>query len=158
MKNRRLEIRWGIYFILMQLSWMLLEKLLGYHDAKIDQHATVSMLVMIPSFLMYFFALRQKRLQDFGGKMTFKQGFVAGLVMTATVTVLTPISQLITSLVITPDYFDSMIAFAVETGKMTQEAAEAEFNLSNYLMLSTAFAPVAGVVTSLIMAALNMRK
>jgi hypothetical protein len=71
---------------------------------------------------------------------------------------LTPISQLITSLVITPDYFDSMIAFTVETGKMTQEAAEAEFNLSNYLLVSTVFAPVAGVVTSLIMAALNMRK
>lgn len=158
MKNRRLEIRWGIYFILMQLSWMLLEKLLGYHDAKIEQHATVTMLVMIPSFLLYFLALRQKRLKDFGGKMSFKQGFVAGLIMAATVTVLTPLSQAITSLVITPDYFTNMIAYAVETGTMSQEAAEAEFKLSNYIFLSTAFAPVAGIVTSLIMAALNMRK
>jgi hypothetical protein len=158
MKNRRLEIRWGIYFIVMQLSWMLLEKLLGYHDAKIDQHATVSMFVMIPSFLLYFLALRQKRLTDFGGKMTFKQGFIAGLIITATVTVLTPISQLITSLVITPDYFTNVIAYTVETGQMTQAAAEAEFNLSNYLMISTAFAPVAGIVTSLLMAALNMKK
>jgi hypothetical protein len=158
MKNRRLEIRWGIYFIAMQLSWMLLEKLFGFHDAKIEQHATVSMLVLIPSFLLYFLALRQKRLKDFGGKMSFKQGFVAGLIITATVTVLTPLSQAITSLVITPDYFANMIAYAVETGTMSQEAAEAEFKLSNYIFLSTAFAPVAGIVTSLIMAALNMRK
>lgn len=158
MKNRRLEIRWGIYFILMQLTWMLLEKLLGYHDAKIEQHATVSMLVLIPSFLVYFLALRQKRLKDFAGRMSFKQGFVAGLVITATVTVLTPLSQAITSLVITPDYFNNMIAFAVETGVMTQEAAEAEFNLNNYILLSTAFAPAAGIVTSIIMSALNMRK
>lgn len=158
MKNRRLEIRWGIYFILMQLSWMLLEKLLGYHDAKIEQHATVSMLVMIPSFLLYFLALRQKRVQDFGGKMSFGQGFVAGLIITATVTVLTPFSQLITSLVITPDYFNNMIAYAVNKGMMTQLEAEAEFNLTNYLLMSTVFAPVAGIVTSAVMAALNMRK
>jgi len=114
--------------------------------------------VLIPSFLLYFLALRQKRLKDFGGKMSFKQGFVAGLIITATVTVLTPLSQAITSLVITPDYFANMIAYAVETGTMSQEAAEAEFKLSNYIFLSTAFAPVAGIVTSLIMAALNMRK
>lgn len=158
MKNRRLEIRWGIYFISMQLSWMLLEKLLGYHDAKIEQHATVSMLVMIPSFLLYFLALRQKRLEDFGGKMSFGQGFVAGLIITATVTVLTPFSQLITSLVITPDYFNNMIAYTVEKGMMTQLEAEAEFNLTNYLLMSTVFAPVAGIVTSAVMAALNMRK
>jgi len=158
MKNRRLEIRWGIYFIAMQLSWMLLEKLFGFHDAKIEQHATVSMLVLIPSFLLYFLALRQKRLKDFGGKMSFKQGFVAGLIITATVTVLTPFSQLITSLVITPDYFGNMIAYAVDKGMMTQLEAEAEFNLTNYLLISTVFAPVAGIVTSAVMAALNMRK
>lgn len=158
MKNRRLEIRWGIYFIAMQLSWMLLEKLFGFHDAKIEQHATVSMLVLIPSFLIYFLALRQKRLKDFGGKMSFGQGLVAGLIITATVTVLTPFSQLITSLVITPDYFGNMIAYAVDKGMMTQLEAEAEFNLTNYLLISTVFAPVAGIVTSAMMAALNMRK
>jgi hypothetical protein len=158
MKNRRLEIRWGIYFILMQLSWMVLERALGYHDHKIEQHASFTMWVMVPSFLMYYLALRQKRLQDFGGKMSFRQGFVAGLVMTATVTLLTPLSQAITSLLIAPDYFAKMIAYTVEAGIKTQAEAEAEFNLQNYLLLSTGFAPVAGIATSLIMALANWRR
>lgn len=154
MKKRAIEIRWGVYFILMQLSWMLLEKQLGYHDDKIAEHASFSMLVMIPSFLMYFFALLVKRNKDFGGKMSFKQGLVAGLVMTLVVTLLTPLSQWVTSTLIAPDYFDQMIAFTVETGVMTQEAAEAEFNLGNYVLLSTVFAPAAGIVTSVVMAGL----
>jgi hypothetical protein len=51
-----------------------------------------------------------------------------------------------------------MIAYAVDKGMMTQLEAEAEFNLTNYLLISTVFAPVAGIVTSAVMAALNMRK
>lgn len=158
MKNRQLEIRWGIYFILMQLGWMFLEKSLGYHDARIAEHASFSMWVMVPSLLMYFFALHFKRVKDYGGKMTYKQGLISGLVVTAVVTVLTPLSQSITSLLISPEYFPNVIAYTVETGAETQEAAEAYFNLKNYIMLSTLFAPAAGIVTSLIMALPNMRR
>lgn len=158
MKNRQLEIRWGIYFILMQLGWMFLEKSLGYHDARIAEHAGFSMWVMVPSLLMYFFALHFKRVKDYGGKMTYKQGLISGLVVTAVVTVLTPLSQTITSLLISPEYFPNVIAYTVDTGAETQEAAEAYFNLKNYIMLSTLFAPAAGIVTSLIMALPNMRR
>ncbi len=158
MKNRMLEIRWGIYFIAMQLSWMLLEKSLGYHDERIAEHTSFSMWVMVPSFLVYFFALHLKRVKDFGGKMTYKQGLISGLLITAVVTVLTPISQSITSLLITPEYFTNVIAYSVESGAMTQEAAEANFNLKSYIIQSTLFAPVAGVVTSLIMALVNRRR
>lgn len=156
MKTRSLEIRWGVYFILMQLSWMVLEKSMGYHDERIAEHAAFSMWVLVPSILMYFFALHFKRVKDFAGKMSFKEGLVSGLVITAVVTVLTPLSQIITSLVITPDYFQNAIAYAVESGAATQEAAEANFNLKSYLIQSVAFAPIAGVVTSLLMAALML--
>ncbi len=158
MKNRMLEIRWGICFIVMQLAWMLLEKSLGYHNERIAEHASFSMWVMAPSFLMYFFALHFKRVKDYGGKMTYKQGLISGLIITAVVTVLTPLSQAITSLVITPEYFPNMIAYVVEKGEKTQEAAEAYFNLKSYIIQSTLFAPAAGIVTSLIMALLNMRR
>jgi hypothetical protein len=158
MKSRQLEIRWGIYFIVMQLSWMVMEKLLGYHDEKIADHAGFSMWVMLPSFLMYFFALHFKRVKDYGGKMSYNQGLVTGLVMTAVVTVLTPLSQTITSLVITPSFFENAIAFAVESGQMSQEAAESYFNLTSYLWQATLFAPVAGLITSLLMALLQWRK
>lgn len=158
MKNRQLEIRWGIYFILMQLGWMFLEKSLGYHDARIAEHASFSMWVMVPSFLMYFFALHFKRIKDYGGKMSYKQGLISGLVVTAVVTVLTPLSQTITSLLISPEYFPNVIAYTVASGAMTQAAAEAYFNLTSYILQSTLFAPAAGIVTSLIMALPNMRR
>lgn len=156
MKTRMLEIRWGVYFILMQLSWMVVEKSLGYHDERIAEHAAFSMWVMVPSILMYFFALHFKRVKDFAGKMSFKQGLMSGLVITAVVTLLTPISQLLTSLVITPDYFQNAIAYAVESGAATQEAAEANFNLKSYLIQSVAFAPIAGLFTSVLMAAVML--
>lgn len=156
MKTRMLEIRWGVYFILMQLCWMLLEKTLGYHDERIAEHASFSILVMIPSILMYFFALHFKRVKDYAGKISFKQGLVSGLLMTAVVTLLTPFSQIVTSLVITPDYFQNAIAYAVESGAATSEAAEANFNLKSYLLQSMTFAPIAGVFTSLVMAAVML--
>lgn len=156
MKTRTLEIRWGIYFILMQLSWMVVEKSLGYHDERIAEHAGFSIWVMVPSMLMYFLAMQFKRVKDYAGNMSFKQGLVSGLVITAVVTLLTPASQIITSLVITPDYFENAIAYAVESGAATQEAAEANFNLTSYLWQSIVFAPIAGLVTSLLMAALML--
>lgn len=156
MKTRALEIRWGIYFILMQLFWMVLEKALGYHDERIAEHAGFSMWVSVPSMLMYFLALHFKRVKDYAGNMSLKQGLVSGLVITAVVTLLTPASQIITSLVITPDYFENAIAYAVESGAATQEAAEANFNLTSYLWQSVVFAPIAGLVTSLLMAALML--
>lgn len=158
MKNRQLEIRWGIYFILMQLGWMFLEKSLGYHDARIAEHASFSMWVMVPSLLMYFFALHFKWIKDYGGKMSYKQGLISGLVVTAVVTVLTPLSQTINSLLISPEYFPNVIAYTVASGAMTQAAAEAYFNLTSYILQSTLFAPAAGIVTSLIMALPNMRR
>lgn len=156
MKTRMLEIRWGVYFILMQLCWMLVEKALGYHDERIAEHASFSILVMIPSILMYFFALHFKRVKAYGGRMSFKQGLKSGLFITAIVTLLTPFSQLLTSLVITPEYFQNAIAYAVESGAATREAAEANFNLKSYVIQSVAFAPIAGVITSVLIAAVML--
>jgi hypothetical protein len=45
-----------------------------------------------------------------------------------------------------------MIAFSVSQGKMSQEEAESFFNFNSYLLQSTLFAPVAGIVTSAIVA------
>lgn len=156
MKSRMLEIRWGIYFMLMQLCWMVLEKALGYHDDRIAEHASFSILVMVPSMLMYFFALYFKRVKEYAGHMSFRQGVISGLVITVVVTLLTPFSQLITSLVITPEYFQNAIAYTVESGAATQEAAEANFNLKSYLIQSVAFAPMAGAITSVLMAAVML--
>ena len=68
-------------------------------------------------------------------------------------TLLAPLTQWITSTVITPEYFPNVIAYSVETGFYnSREEAEAYFNLQNYMMQSTIGAFIMGVITSVIVA------
>jgi hypothetical protein len=152
MKNIKIEIKWAIIFTLMMLSWMVLERLFGLHDTHIDKHPTYSNFVAIPAIAIYVFALLDKRNNFYNGSMTYLQGFVSGLIITAFVTVLSPLVQVITSLVITPEYFQNAIDHAVSTGQMTQTAAEEYFNLSSYLMQVLIGTPLMGIMTTAIVA------
>lgn len=157
MSKFKTEIKWGVIFALATLAWNFLEKTLGYHSDKIDQHATVTMFFMIPAILIYVLALREKRNKDLGGKMTYKQGLISGIIVSLVVTLLTPLTQYLAVEVLSPDYFQNAIDFGVSSGQSTQEEAEAFFNLNSYMLQSVIFAPVAGIITSLIVA-LFMRK
>ena len=158
MKKIGIEIKWGILFAVIQLLWMLGERVAGLHDENIEHHAKITNFFALLAILIYVVALLDKRKNDFGGKMTWKQGFFTGLIITAVVTLLTPLTQYLTSMVISPDHFQNMIAYTVETGTKTQEAAEAYFNLKNYMIQSIIFAPVVGIVTSAIVAIFTRKK
>lgn len=84
--------------------------------------------------------------------MTWKEGFTAGVIMTVLITLLSPLAQYITYTVISPEYFENIIAFSVENGRMTREQAEGYFSLRSYLIQATFGALVMGVVTSAIVA------
>lgn len=157
MQRLKLEIKWALIFIAVSLLWMLLERLTGLHDEHIDQHALYTNLVALPAILIYFLALRQMREKYYAGFMTYRQGFKTGLIITLLVCLLTPLSQYITSSIITPDYFENVSAYAVESGEMTKSEAVAYFNLSNYMLQSTIFTAFAGLITTAIMA-LVLRK
>jgi hypothetical protein len=152
MKTIKTEIKWAFIFIVMTLLWMVLERLSGFHSTHIDKHYIVTNFIAIPAIAIYVFALRAKRKNDYGGFMTYKQGFISGLIITAIVTVFSPLTQAITSLVITPDYFPNIIRYSVETGKMDQAAAEKYFNLSSYIVQGLIGAPVMGLITTAIVA------
>ena len=152
LKNYKIEIKWGLIFALMTLVWVALEKLGGFHDVRIEQHAIVTNLISIPAIAIYVFALLDKKRNFFNGKMTYLQGFVSGLIITLVVTILSPVTQSIVSYVITPDFFDSFIQFTVESGKKTLEEAQAYFNNRNYVIQGLIGAPVMGIMTSAIVA------
>lgn len=158
MKNIKIEIKWAILFALMMLSWMLMEKLAGFHDVKIASHEIVSAFVAIPAVAMYVFALLDKRKNFYQGVMTYSQGFKAGLIMTLFVTILSPLVQYITSTIITPDYFKNVISYAVENKLMTLAAAESYFNLKNYLITSVISTPIMGILTTAIVAIFVRKK
>lgn len=158
MKKRLIEIKWGLIFVIMMLIWMYFEKAIGWHDEKIADHATYTNFVAIPAILVYVFALLEKRKKHYNNLMSWKEGFVSGMIITAVVVILTPFSQLVTHELITPEYFENVSAYAVNQGQMTQEAADAYFNLKNYLWQSAVFALVIGAVTSALVAVFVRRK
>lgn len=158
MKKRQIEIKWGLIFVIMMLIWMYFEKTMGWHDENIAEHATYTNFVAIPSILIYVLALLEKRKKYFNNVMTWKQGFVSGMMITAVVVILTPISQLITHELISPEYFENVSTYAVSQGQITQEEAESYFNLKNYLWQSTFFALIVGAVTSAVVAIFVRRK
>jgi hypothetical protein len=147
------EIKWALIFVGMSLLWMVLEKLVGLHGTHIDKHMYLTNLFAIPAIVVYVLALKDKKNKDYKGEMTYKQGLVSGLIITAIVALFAPLTQWITSTWITPEYFPNVIAYSVETGYYTSlEEAEAYFNLENYMFQSVVGAIVMGVLTSAIVA------
>lgn len=158
MKNIKTEIKWAFIFILMMLAWMVMEKLFGFHDERIELHPIVSNFVAIPAIAIYVFALLNKRKKDYNGKMTYGQGFKSGLIITIIVTVFTPLTQYLTSEVISPEYFENVINYSVEQEYLTREAAEDYFNLKSYIFQSTIGALIMGAVTTSFVAIFTRKK
>ncbi len=152
MKKFAIEIKWGIIFSLISLAWVFLEKILGWHDENIAQHAIYTNLFAIVAIVLYVLALLDKRKNFYNGQMTWSQGFISGIVISIVVAILSPVAMYITHNFITPDYFTNVIDYSVESGVMKREAAEEYFNLTSYIIQSFFFALVVGVVTSAVVA------
>ncbi|MDT8347466.1 MAG: DUF4199 domain-containing protein [Flavobacteriaceae bacterium] len=153
MHRFKLEIKWAFIFMLALLLWMELERAAGLHDRNIHLHQYLTMLYVIPAVWIYVLALKDIKKKYYKGVMNFKQGLVSGLMITLVVAVFSPLLQWIISFVITPDYFNNVIEYSLQTGYMeSRTAAEAHFNFKSYALSSVMFAIVSGIITSLLVA------
>ena len=151
MKKYSIEIKWAIVFIVMTLLWMLLEKLTGLHSTYIDKHMYLTNLFAIPAITVMALALKDKKRNFYNGRMSYKQGLISGIVVSVIIAIFSPLTQWITSYVISPEYFPNVIDYSLKTGyHKTREAAEAYFNYKNYAVQSSIGALVMGVVTTAI--------
>lgn len=157
MQKIALELKWAVVFVVAGLVWMLLERLSGLHSTRIEWHPVVTNFFIVVAVAVYWLALKEKR-KSLGGTITFKQAFFSGLLITLFVTLLTPIWQYINCVIISPNYFKNVTAYSVEHKLMNAEAAADYFSLKNYIIQSTIFAPVAGIITSLLIALIVSRK
>ena len=157
MKKFKIEIKWALIFAVIALLWMVMEKALGWHDEKIDQHATLTMLFVIPAIIIYYLALTDKRRNFYDGKMTWLQGFLSGLYIGIIVAVLSPVTQYVVSYYISPDYFKNAIEYSVSSGALEQDVAERHFNYSSYVLQSSLGAVVSGAVTAALVALITKR-
>ncbi len=149
-KKISIEIKWALIFVGVSLFWMLIEKWTGLHSTNIDKHSTYTNLMSIPAVFVYVLALLEKKKNFYEGIITYKQSFISGLIITLIVTIISPFTQIITSLVITPEFFPNIIEYSVKTGALTKEAAEQYFSLSNYIIMGLIGAPIMGVLTTAI--------
>lgn len=149
MQSIKIEIKWAFLFSLMGLVWMLLEKLAGLHSTYIDYHLYLTNLFAIPAIWVMVLALKEKKKIDFNGKITYTQGLLSGIILSIIIALLSPITQWITTYIITPEYFPNVIKRSVEIGyyKTTAEA-EANFNYSNYAVQGAIAAFVMGLITT----------
>lgn len=151
MKNIKIEIKWAIIFSLVGLLWMVLEKLSGLHGTYIDYHLYLTNLFAIPAIIVMVMALKDKKKNFYDGQMNYKQGLVSGIVLSVIIALISPLTQWVTSYIITPEYFPNVIKRSVEIGyfKTTAEA-EANFNYQNYAIQGAIGALVMGIVTTAI--------
>lgn len=157
MKNVKIEIKWALIFAMMGLLWMWFEKICGLHAEHIEKHAIYTNFVAIPAILIYVLALLDKRKNFYKGVMSYKQGFISGLIITVIVALLSPLTQYITSTIISPEYFPNVIKYVVEHGQLTQKEAEAMFNLKLYMIFSMVGALIMGLITTAIVAIFTRR-
>lgn len=151
MKKLKIEIKWAIIFSVMGLLWMVLEKLCGLHGKYIDYHLYLTNLFAIPAIIIMVVALKDKKKNFYYGQMNYKQGLISGIGLSVIIALLSPLTQWVTSFVITPEYFPNVIKRSVEIGyfKTTAEA-EANFNYQNYAIQGAIGALVMGIVTTAI--------
>ncbi|NRA48243.1 MAG: DUF4199 domain-containing protein [Phaeodactylibacter sp.] len=146
------EIKWALIFCAAFLVWMFIEKTMGWHGPKIEQHPYMTNIFSVIAIAVYVFALRDKR-KSMGGQMTWKQGFMSGLIISIIVGLFSPLTQWITHTLISPEYFSNAIAFSVDAGYYdSEEAAKAYFNLQSYMMQSGIGSIIMGIVTSAVVA------
>lgn len=152
MTTYKTEIKWGVIFTLVMLAWMVFERLMGWHGSNIEQHASMTNLFAVPAVAVYLVALMDKRNNDLNGSISWKEGFICGVIITLVATVLSPIAQVLIHTVISPEYFDNMIAYAVSEDLLSQQDAEATFNLGSYITISLLGTPIMGILTSAVVA------
>lgn len=121
----------------MALLWMLMEKVVGLHDELIELHPKYTMFILIPSIIIMVLAYIDLNKNKYDGKMKFKHAFISGFVIALIMTAAAPLMQIITSEIITPEYFNNAIEGSVKYYDWAYEKAKAHFNLENYIVQST---------------------
>jgi glucan phosphoethanolaminetransferase (alkaline phosphatase superfamily) len=158
MKNLKIEFKWAIIFTIATLAWMLLEKTLGWHDEKIADHYWLTLLFLPVVILLYVLALREKRRRFYDKKITWKQAFLSGLMVSVFAASLSPIAQYLTHNYITPEFFVKVKEYSVTNKLMTANAANDYFNINHYILQAALSALIGGAIISAIVAVFIRRK
>jgi hypothetical protein len=150
MKNFTVELKWALRFTLLTLAWAIGEKFIGLHDEHIKDYGMCSFLFVFPAVLFFFQAIKEKKKYVYNNSMTFRQGFICGVILSFIISLLNPLAQLVIYKSITPDFFNTIIDYKVKNGYLTIENAKVYFNLKTYMIESTFIGLSKGIITGAI--------
>lgn len=148
MKKYALEIKWAFVFSALTLLWVFLEKSVGLHGPHIAKQPLYVYLFAPVAIAVYVLAIREKKLKTFSGRLTWKQGLVSGIYLSAFIAILNPLVQYVSFAVISPEFLPNMIRYVTEKNLMTPPQAQMMYSL-NTLYLQGAFSALSmGIVTA----------
>ena len=153
----KLELKWGAILFFTTMLWMIFEKLMGWHDERIAEHANYSMIYDVLFVTVYALAFWDKRRKASTDSFPWKNGFKFGMIMTSIVTLLSPLIQTVTHKLISPDFFSNIIELAVKHRLMTLNEAQNQFNLNNYILENIIGTFVLGTISAIVLALLFKR-
>ncbi|MSR76506.1 MAG: DUF4199 domain-containing protein [Candidatus Ryanbacteria bacterium] len=105
----RIELKFGLLAGGLVCLYMLVEFLLGFHTTRLDIGMYSGYGASIIPFIVYFFALRQWRLDRGGGFLTMRQGIRSGLLMSMIVAAMLASFMLMYNQFINPSFLDRNI-------------------------------------------------
>ena len=162
--NLRLELRYAVLISLLMLLWLALEFMVGLQDTYVAYHPFVTVFALLIPLIGSYRALRSKR-EELNGQLTFGQGLKTGLWIAVFSALFSVPVQLVFHFVINPDFFDTMIAHAVQQAELhkldtAQAATQAQsfFCLQSYIPMSFIVTLILGIVFAAIMALVMRNK
>jgi len=136
MKNFATEIKWAVILSMATIGFSYIAKYLGYYDEKIAFYQVFSLLLVPIWVIIYYFGIKEKKIEFFNHKMDWKRGFVSGIIIAAIAAILSPFGEWYTYEIIAPEYFNNAIKIITEKGKMDEEMAQTYYSLNSFIMQS----------------------
>jgi hypothetical protein len=144
-------IKWMAVLWVLTLGWMYFERAMGWHGTLIHQHALYTNVYDLIFIVVFFLALLETKKKQ-GGIMDWIDGFWTGMIITLGMVIMSPLTQILTHKVISPEFFPNIIRYAVESGFLQAEQAEAQFNLEAYMVSNAVGTLLLGTITSAVVA------
>lgn len=158
MKKFAIELKWALLSVFNFLAWMTLEKQLGYHTDKIKWQPLFNVLFVLPTFVLYYLGVSEKKKKYYNGTMNWKQGIVSCIVISFIIVVLSPISQFILHEFISPNLLKNTINYAVSSKKLTLAEAQEYTTLTSSIWKNISDSLSFGVVIGALIAYLLQTK
>lgn len=147
MKKFEIEFKWAVYFTAFNMLWLSLEKYLGWHDEHIQMHIVYSLFIILPQAILYFLALREKKLKYYEGNINWQHAFLSGGILSVIIAGLSPATIYYMNTFLSPEFIDLAIErYVVSGGK---EASAKNFHsLEAYIKNAILFNVSIGIVIS----------